>query len=87
MAAQRPPSIGASENAPFVSRRQGPYDHEMRAQHCDATRCAKHQSRAPTLLKKPMLAFFWCRNQWLRKGGFLERDTQPKRYERSHPSV
>src|SRR5450631_3639960 len=44
MAAQRPPSIGASENAPFVSRPQGPYDHKMRAQHCDVTRYAKHQS-------------------------------------------
>jgi hypothetical protein len=49
---------GASENAPFVLRPQGSYDDEMKAQHCDATRCAKHQSRAPTLLKKAMLAFF-----------------------------
>jgi len=58
MAVPRPPSIGASENAPFVSRPQGSQQHELRAQHCDATRCAKHQSRAQTLLKKAMLAFF-----------------------------
>jgi hypothetical protein len=30
MAAQHPPSIGASENAPFVSRPQGSYDYEMK---------------------------------------------------------
>jgi hypothetical protein len=55
MAVQRPPSIGASDNAPFVSRPQGSPQHELRAQHCDATRCAKHQSREQTPLKKAML--------------------------------
>jgi hypothetical protein len=46
IAVPRPPSIGARENAPFVSRSQGSQQHEMRALHCDATRCTKHQSRA-----------------------------------------
>jgi hypothetical protein len=83
MAAQRPPSIGASENAPFVSRPQGSYDYEMKAQHCDATRCAKHQSRAPTLLKKAMLAFFSLDTNDCAKVAFLKET--PNLNEMSDP--
>ena len=37
MAVQRPPSIGASDSAPFVSRQQGTQQQEMRAAapHCN----------------------------------------------------
>jgi hypothetical protein len=49
------PSIGASERAPFVSQPQGSQQQE---QHRDATRGAKHQSRAQTRVKKTMRLFF-----------------------------
>jgi hypothetical protein len=47
---------GASENAPHVLRPQGSYDDEMKAQHCDATRCTKPLSSRGSKIHKRRIA-------------------------------